>query len=548
MNVEYVSIPRLFRYQRSEDSIKDYGENIFLTWRNDGTCIAVVTATGCIILFSVSTDKNAPYVYQCMEQKSHTFLHDAVGCVEGRCLEAVTVVNAEDKIITLNAIDNNHLFLTTKNGYIKQVHWDDGMIIEEYNCDISQILFTDPNQHSYVPPADITITSVSYSQALVVAAVTFSNGEGAYLASNNYFRPHNIHALLAPSVTNAVCSSINPRHHLVVFGCDDGEVIAYVLNYDNGLLVFSHKLIPSPNESLDEIPKPSPVTQLLWSPDGCCITVIYASGLLRIWSVFGIFLYSCNINVKQCCWDLEGYNLWVISALQTMKIPFMKSPLTVNNVTNNQTHIILQSASQVYILPNQFPSKADMSIYGSIYQQENQPLGTSYESFLSSLGSPLENWPWQVIQVPELYANTNAPIRYTAIGASGKCTAVAGKRGFAFYISAKHKWRCFGNEAQEQSFVVRGGMLWWKGILIVACHHLEGNRFCIYMYPHHSSIDQSSIVDRILLPAAVITMNSYDNYLVILTATNKVLLYLLHVEINASLAVTMSHQKVSKSV
>jgi len=211
-----------------------------------------------------------------------------------------------------------------------------------------------------------------------------------------------------------------------------------------------------------------------------------------MWSVYGTFLYACQVPVSHGCWDLEGYNLWVLSGGKMLKVPFLKSPLTVNSVANNQQHIILQSANQVYILPNQFPPKSGLSVYGSIYLGETESCEskTPYESFLASLGSPLENWPWQVIQVPEIYANVNCPMRYVAIGASGQCTAVAGSRGFAFYISAKHKWRCFGNEAQEQSMIVRGGMLWWRGILIVAAYHPDEKRNNIYMYPHHNSIDQ----------------------------------------------------------
>ena len=226
------------------------------------------------------------------------------------------------------------------------------------------------------------------------------------------------------------------------------------------------------------------------------------------------------------------------------KIPFLKSPLTVNNNSTNQQHVILQSANQVFILPNRFPPKTGVSVYGSIYMGESETSDTPYESFLASLGSPLDTWPWQVIQVPDIYANANCPLRYVAIGSSGQCTAVAGSRGFAFYISAKHKWRCFGNEAQEQSLQVRGGMLWWHGVLIVAGYQLGDKRSAVYMYPHHNSIDQNSVVCTIPVGlVSIITINTFEDYLILVTGASRVAVYFLDMSVSASLDVEIKYVK-----
>ena len=536
---------RLFRYQRSEESVLQYGSNELLYWRPDCSGIAVVTDTGRIILFEVKLDLAHPLSYQCADNRSGVLLHETVGTVPSIVLEAVMVVNADEAITSLNGLNNDLMMFTTVSGSIKQFLWDDGLILEELESDISQVYFTDPNQHSYTPDNDIYITNLCYSHALDIAAVTFSNGRAGYIQSSEYYKPGSIHALLASGVDNATCGTINPRYHLLAFGTEMGEVFVFVLNYDSGLLNLSHQL-KAYTESGEGVRSAdsSSVVKVLWTPDCCCLCAVYSSGAMYMWSVYGTFLYSSTIPVSRACWDLEGYNLWTISGVQLYKIPFLKSPLTVNNVSNNQQHIILQSANQVFILPNRFPPKSGLSVYESIYRGETENYDSPHQSFIASLGSPLENWPWQAIKVPEIYANGNCPLRFVAIGASGQCTAVAGSRGFAFYISAKHKWRCFGNEAQEQSMIVRGGMLWWRGILIVGAFHHDTKTSKIYMYPHHNSIDQSSVVCTIPLPSSIITLNTYQDYLVVVTGNSRVIIFQLSVVIPPTLDIAASYTKV----
>ncbi|KAI8806111.1 hypothetical protein BJ742DRAFT_369738 [Cladochytrium replicatum] len=68
-----------------------------------------------------------------------------------------------------------------------------------------------------------------------------------------------------------------------------------------------------------------------------------------------------------------------------------------------------------------------------------------------------------------MYITKNWPIRYATISPSVNFLAIAGRRGLAHYSTESKRWKLFGNEQQEQSFVVRGGMLWHRYILFVAC-------------------------------------------------------------------------------
>ena len=191
------------------------------------------------------------------------------------------------------------------------------MILEEYDCEVSSFFFTDPSEHSYCPESDISITNLSYSLSLDIAAVTFSNGRAGYLSSNDYFRPGTVHALLAPNVRSATCASINPRYHLLVFGTEEGEIMVYTLNYDNGLLNLSHKVVGLTDwRDGGNTPDKTRIQGVFWTPDGCCLCATYASGNIYMWSVYGTFLYSCALPTTHGCWDAEGYNMWAVSGVQ----------------------------------------------------------------------------------------------------------------------------------------------------------------------------------------------------------------------------------------
>lgn len=74
---------------------------------------------------------------------------------------------------------------------------------------------------------------------------------------------------------------------------------------------------------------------------------------------------------------------------------------------------------------------------------------------------------------PAMYIADNWPICYSSISSDGSYIAIAGKRGFAHYNTISSRWKLFGNQQQEQSFLVRGGMVWYKTILIVSCENVQ---------------------------------------------------------------------------
>ena len=84
---------------------------------------------------------------------------------------------------------------------------------------------------------------------------------------------------------------------------------------------------------------------------------------------------------------------------------------------------------------------------------------------------------WSHIQYPALYITDHWPIRYASISSDGKYITIAGKRGFAHYNSISNRWKLFGNQQQEQSFLVQGGLVWYRHIMIVGCELVQNRAY-----------------------------------------------------------------------
>ena len=125
---------------------------------------------------------------------------------------------------------------------------------------------------------------------------------------------------------------------------------------------------------------------------------------------------------------------------------------------------------------------------------------------------------WQHVKIPQPYLAANWPIRYAAISADGNLIAVAGRRGLAHFSSSSGRWKSHKSVAQEQSFVVRGGMQWFQHVLIAACD--SGGEYQLRLYSRDTDLDSSHLLDLQVLPSPVILTSLFDNSLLVYTADN----------------------------
>ena len=60
-------------------------------------------------------------------------------------------------------------------------------------------------------------------------------------------------------------------------------------------------------------------------------------------------------------------------------------------------------------------------------------------------------------------------LQYVATTINGDHIAVAGRAGFAVYLQRRRRWKLFGSEMQEQGMVCRGGLDWYKSVVVFPC-------------------------------------------------------------------------------
>lgn len=112
----------------------------------------------------------------------------------------------------------------------------------------------------------------------------------------------------------------------------------------------------------------------------------------------------------------------------------------------------------------------------------------------------------------------NWPIRYTSIDSEGKYIAVAGRRGFTHYSIISGKWKLFGNEYQEQNLVVKGGMVWFRNILVVACQDLTTKSHELRFFSRERNLDMNYAIHVERVSKGVLSMHIFGDYLMVLTA------------------------------
>jgi RAB6A-GEF complex partner protein 1 len=128
------------------------------------------------------------------------------------------------------------------------------------------------------------------------------------------------------------------------------------------------------------------------------------------------------------------------------------------------------------------------------------------------------------------------------LSSDGRLVAIAGRRGLIHYSSTSGRWKTFIDEQQEQSFSVRGGLVWFHHVLIVAIETnrtYQVRRFPKSFYLRHSrplqirlysrdlELSHRNILYRENVPSPVVILSLVDNSLLVYTADNTLYHYLI---------------------
>ncbi|CDW97606.1 hypothetical protein, partial [Sporisorium scitamineum] len=322
-----------------------------------------------------------------------------------------------------------------------------------------------------------------------------------------------------PPEQHATSVSINAKFSLIALGLADGTVAVYNYRTPGRTPLLSHTLsVRQALKSTASYLTTGSVCSLAWTSDGYALAVGWEKGL-SIWSAYGK-LMGCTLRED---WELASKNFsdafmfgshdlfWGPGNTELFILALPKqgaAPLR----PNNQLFVLPFSKSAV--AGQHSPDNTRFAFYQTddsvhVYRGADQTDLTAITP---------ESDVWQHIKIPQPYLAANWPVRYAAISSDGNLIAVAGRRGLAHYSSSSGRWKLHKIIAQEQSFVVRGGMQWFQHVLIAACD--SGGEYQLRLYSRDTDLDSSHLLDLQVLPSPVILTSLFDNSLLVYTADN----------------------------
>ncbi|WVO14603.1 hypothetical protein L204_102239 [Cryptococcus depauperatus] len=258
------------------------------------------------------------------------------------------------------------------------------------------------------------------------------------------------------------------------------------------------------------------VTSMAYTGDGYCLAVGYEKGW-AVWSLGGRLNGMSVMNDdeqeesnKESCivdlfWIPGNLELFILRHFtdftsrqpQIEVISFSKSATTNQPSPDNTRYAFLQMDDKVLVYRG--ADQPDMSVINP------------------------ESDVWQSIKIPAAYIATNWPIRYASISPDGKLIAVAGRRGLTHYSASSGRWKLFPDEKQEQKFQVKGGMVWFHHVLVVAVDFDRTHQLRLYS----RDLDLSEILCSQNLPSPILVMTLLDNSLLVYTSDNTLFHFLI---------------------
>ncbi|KAI6045080.1 RIC1-domain-containing protein [Pisolithus marmoratus] len=570
----------LAHLERSETSLNKHGENVAATWSPDGSRIVIQTTRPYLVLVTIeyvpeNFAYHAPEIVQGTQRK---FLS---GPGEAQALQSLSlafegVIRTDGNVASVLACKHYMLFSTASPPAVQRIPWpayDDsdsgGRPVKGTFVGYNTWALNDEELPWLVDP-DVTVTeiqrpvggvetwitsdgrvyfvrlqenknsdSASDEEDVVGFGETSSLQEGHPGSSRDhqhYWQGTCVHHYEVPrwvqksrqvergssdrsayvDPRRATKVAVNARFSLIAVGTLSGNV------------EFTAFPVPgsTPQPEVVEVPnlfnRPhGEVLAMEWSSDGYVLAVGWQHGwaILSIGgrclaSNFGtdgsldkgrlqdVFMHG----VRDLFWGPENFELVALPNSRPNKtdgqifiLPFAKSATTSQLSPDNTRYAFLQLEDRVLVYRG--ADQPDMSVINP------------------------ESDVWQHIKLPQPYLASNWPIRYSALSNDGRLVAVAGRRGLIHYSATSGRWKAFTNFNQEQSFVVKGGLLWFHHVLIVAVE--KAKSYQIRLYSRDLELSDQNVLYCEAIMSPVVILSLVDNSLLVYTADNMLSHYLI---------------------
>ncbi|KAI0343994.1 RIC1-domain-containing protein [Trametopsis cervina] len=564
---------------RTPASIEEHGLNVSMEWSPDGSKIVIQTTLSYLVL--VTVDMNAEEtVYRTPPLPPASQRHFLPGPGEGMPLPSLSlhlegVIRIEGSLVCVSPRRDYILFSTKSPPSVQRIPWPSAQDGDDYghgpyraNENMYDTWLIQEDLFPWLLDSNVTVDRILYSRTTGTETWLTSDGraylvqlyenngherssEGiAHSATENVNLEHEHH--MSPSDSQAlgplwhgtcihnveppkwvqkrrlvrpddpdadqyhydeprraIAVSINAKFSLAAIGMHGGAV--ELVNLPSlGIL---------PPAQVLQIPQlynknTGPVNTMEWSSDGHVLAVGWKNGW-AVWSVggrclawgFGTeyevdetrFTDAFMYGIRDLFWGPGNFELVVLADSapnspdgELFIIPFAKSANTAQHSPDNTQYAFLQMDDRVLVYRG--ADQPDMSVINP------------------------ESDVWQRIKIPQDYLATNWPIRYSALSTDGRLIAIAGRRGLCHYSSNSGRWKMFEDELQEQAFTVRGGLLWFHHVLVVAVE--LSKTYQIRLYSRDLELSNQQVLHREVLTSPVVILSLVDNSLLVYTADN----------------------------
>ena len=431
--------------------------------RPDGTIAVVRTTLGFLITFTITIDPSAK-VYQLARAHGQNTRQSSVDRTaiqkeqEGFPeidLRFRMVIKIDAGIRKVLALDEEIMVATEKPAAVQCIRWPSDIAGSQTKTELL-------NRMPWLAKNTLVIDMV-FDKSMNLA-IWITNDGKAYAvqkvpvlskepdSSRRLFRGYGFHTANEEQLF-AHTAAINARFSLLAVGCVNSEIWIYLARDYVGSIPLSYKV-----ESTVTFLTSGRITFLNYSPDGYCLFVGYEKGW-AMWSVYGkagasSFTADPDISskntenwllgVRDGCWFNGGSNVFLLSRDSNCiwGLDMARSAVTSCYCASNVSRTLLMTASELML-----------------YRGHDLPVTTAITADATL---------WHHIQIPLQYIIKQWPIRCAVVSSDGRYIAVAGRHGLAHYSVSSGRWKTFDDAEAEGAFTVRGGMCWYRYILIAA--------------------------------------------------------------------------------
>ncbi|KAI9489868.1 RIC1-domain-containing protein [Zychaea mexicana] len=568
--------------ERSEKHIHEFGTNKHIMWKPDASAIVVMTTKNYLLLYAILSFEQRSFEFN-FPHSHHAFV---TGPGEGggprtMLLKFRLAIRVDAGVACGTSSDDTLIIATQKPAAIQCISWNPHEVNSTQTAVQSKLgIFVDPSEKvistTYDKAMNVSIWVTSAGRVYFIQNAGASTpGQRRRSSSRRLSSPTMSSFGISPTVPSykemitwtgtcfhgeeeevdvgkqATSVAVNGKFSLIAVGTKSGKVYVYSANNYVSAPTLSHEFIRQANGPADmrstSYGTQSSIKSLAWTSDGYALAVGFESRGIAVWSVYGNLLSSISViddifyshgdggdepylpqdtyikGVSSLFWGPGNHHLFILSAPELKEknddyfaiesektslftLPFAKSAITSFHNADNARRGLLQMDDRI-LLYN----------YGGDYQ-ENNTTTIDPDAVL-----------WTQVLYPPMYITDHWPIRYASISADGKFVAVAGRRGLAHYNTFSNRWKMFGNQQQEQGFLVRGGLAWYKNILIAACEVLNapvaGKLYELRLYSRDNNLDNAHILYTETLQHTPLYINICGNYLLVYTSDNVLNVY-----------------------